>query len=173
MKKSVAITLMAVLIPAVMLSHLGVVEKDNGMLLLVDGREVDAWGVVKDRWQAMRQRCDDVRLLAPTHPLHRLTNDLIQRHSPPDSQTLTQVYVWQHGPWLLAEAEFERLLPAVVTLHEDQDGVSVVPNGIWSGDTRPWVAGPHIRAYLKRQQPDLPDALLNCFEPKTRSFASS
>ena len=172
MKKSVAITLMAVLIPAVMFSHLNVVEKDNGVLLSVDGREVDVWGMVKNRWQSLTHDCSAVVLLEHTHPVHQLAKDLIQRYSPPDSNHLTHLFVWQQGPWMLAETEFESLLPAVVTLHEDQDGMSIVPNGIWSGHTQPWVAGPHIRAYLGRQIPDVPQALLNCFKPQTRSFTA-
>lgn len=41
----------------------------------------------------------------------------------------------------------------------------IVPNAVWSGDTRPWVAAPLIRRYLLEKEPQAPADLLNCFGP--------
>jgi hypothetical protein len=72
--------------------------------------------------------------------------------------------------WVVAEAEFAELLPAVVLI--DFSGVepNIVSNAIWSGYTKPWKAAPFIRNYLLRQEPDLPPSLAACFEPQSPSF---
>jgi hypothetical protein len=44
------------------------------------------------------------------------------------------------------------------------DTPALVPRGVWSGNTAPWLAAPWIRDYLRRQVPDLPQALVDCLE---------
>ena len=78
--------------------------------------------------------------------------------------------MWSMGEWTLAEVEFDELLPAVVTLQTRDNETRIVPLGIWSGLTKPWMASPLIRTYLKTQVPEIPKELLNCFAPRSKSF---
>ena len=79
--------------------------------------------------------------------------------------------MWSLGDWTLAEVEFEALLPAVVTLQTNNKETKIVPRGIWSGHTKPWMAAPLIRTYLKTQVPEVPFKLLNCLIPRSKSFS--
>jgi hypothetical protein len=95
----------------------------------------------------------------------------IQSYSPPQSQTAKIASIWTLGEWTLAEVEFEALLPAVVTLQKSSSEQKIMPRGIWSGHTKPWMAAPLIRTYLKTQVPEVPVQLLNCFIPRSKSFS--
>ena len=79
--------------------------------------------------------------------------------------------MWTLGEWTLAEVEFEALLPAVVTLQKISNEQKIVPRGIWSGYTKPLMAAPLIRTYLKTQVPEVPVKLLNCLIPRSKSFS--
>lgn len=170
MKKSVALTLVLLLTPLVMLSHIDRVERDNGVLFSVDGREVDVYGVVQDQWRSLSHNCQHVTALDASDARHAQAKQLIQSYSPPDSQSVKNMVVWALDGWTLAEVEFETLLPAVVVIQTTDQGPRIVPHGVWSGLTKPWVAGPRIRHYLSKQVPDISPTLLNCFELRTPSF---
>ena len=101
---------------------------------------------------------------------HAQVKQLIQSYSPPDSHLVKNMVVWARDEWFLAEVEFDTLLPAVVVIQTTAQGPRIVPNAVWSGLTKPWVAGPHIRHYLLKQAPDIAPTLLNCFELRTPSF---
>jgi hypothetical protein len=98
------------------------------------------------------------------------TQKAIQAYSPPQSESAKIASIWTVGEWTLAEVEFDALLPAVVTLRTLNSETHIVPRGIWSGYTKPWMAAPLIRTYLKTQVPDMPTDLLNCFAPRSKSF---
>jgi hypothetical protein len=95
----------------------------------------------------------------------------IESYSPPQSQSAQIASIWTLGEWTLAEVEFDALLPAVVTLQINNHEHKIVPRGIWSGHTKPWMAAPLIRTYLKAQVPEVPSKLLNCFDPRSKSFS--
>lgn len=76
----------------------------------------------------------------------------------------------QYEQWLLAEVEFDTLLPAVVLLREESGALRVQERAIWSGMTHPWKVGPLIRNYISRQAPDAPAALFACFTPLSNSL---
>jgi hypothetical protein len=170
MKKSVALTLLLLLTPLVIFSHIDWVETDNGVLFSVDGREVDAYGALQDRWRSLRYNCKHTTALDSSDAKHAQVKQLIQSYSPPDSHFVKNMVVWARDDWFLAEVEFETLLPAVVVIQKTAQGLRIVPNAVWSGLTKPWVAGPHIRRYLSKQVPEIAPALLNCFELRTTSF---
>jgi hypothetical protein len=167
MKPRVAIAALVATAAWVTLSHFGWEKSDNGVLLLVDGRAVDAQGWLSDRLTRLQRDCrhvtrlqlDDERLLATTLTL--------KAYSPPDSDTARITAAWTAGPWMLVEVAFDKLLPAVVLMKQADSGWRISPEGIWSGQTHPWVAAPLIRNYLASRAPDVPDDLLACFEPTT------
>jgi hypothetical protein len=94
----------------------------------------------------------------------------IQAYSPPHSESAQIAGVWTLDAWALAEVEFESLLPAVVTLQMTDGAYHIVPRGIWSGHTKPWMAAPLIRTYFQKQVADIPSPLVNCFSPRSKSF---
>jgi hypothetical protein len=78
--------------------------------------------------------------------------------------------VWAMDKWVVAEAEFAELLPAVVLVDLSGIEAKIMSNAVWSGYTKPWKAAPFIRDYLTRQSPDLPPSLTKCFDPQSLSF---
>ena len=47
MNKKVSITLLLLLIPVVLLTHVSWSQKENGLMFNVDGRDVDFIGIIK------------------------------------------------------------------------------------------------------------------------------
>jgi hypothetical protein len=170
MSPRVSLPLLALVIFGVALTHIHVVQTDNGALLSIDGREVDIWGKVKNHWVAQTRSCKYVTVINADSTAYRQAQSLIQAYSPPSSQSAKIASAWSSGPWLLVEVESDVLLPAVVTLKQSNGEFDIVPNAIWSGYTQPWVAAPFIRDYLSRQAPDMPADLLACFTPQSKSF---
>jgi hypothetical protein len=170
MPPRVSIPLLALVILGVALTHIHVVQTDNGALLSIDGREVDVWGEVKNHWVAQTRSCKTVTLVNADKATYRQAQTLIQAYSPPSSQSAKIVSAWSSGSWLLVEVESDVLLPAVVALKQSNGEFTIIPNAIWSGYTQPWVAAPFIRDYLSRQAPDMPADLLACFTPQSKSF---
>jgi hypothetical protein len=168
--KKVSVALLVFLTPVVMLSHVSWSQADNGLLLNVDGRDVDLVGILKDKWRASTKMCRAVSELNSTDPQFKTIQSIVQAYSPPDSVAMRTMYAWRSGSWALAEVEFERLLPAVVPIKNIDTNPEVVGDAIWSGMTLPWKSGPFIRAYLASKSNDMPDALLECFELQTVSF---
>jgi len=165
MKPRLAIALLLATVIGITLSHLQVKKLDHGFLLEVDGRPVDVQGRWAEAVNDWRRDCASV----DTWPAQdaRLAGALraLQAESPPASHSARIVAAWGSGPWLLIQAEFDELLPAVVLMKLHGDDWRVVPRGVWSGQTHPWRPGPLIRSYLQQQVPLAPAALLACFEP--------
>ena len=170
MNKKVSVALLLFLTPVVLLSHVSWSQADNGLLFNVDGRDVDVVGILKDKWRASTKRCPAVAELDSTDPQFKTIKTLVQSYSPPDSVAIRKIYVWRSGSWAVAEVEFAKLLPAVVTIKDIDTNAAIVEDAIWSGMTKPWKAGPFIRAYIANKSNELPETLLQCFELQTMSF---
>lgn len=170
MNKKVSVALLLFLTPVVLLSHVSWSQADNGLLFNVDGRDVDVVGMLKDKWRVSTKRCQAVAELDSTDPQFNTIKTLVQSYSPPDSAAIRTMYVWRSGSWAIAEVEFEKLLPAVVTIKDIDTNAAIVGDAIWSGMTLPWKASPFIRAYIRNKSNDLPETLLQCFELQTVSF---
>jgi len=161
--------LVAVLL-GVVLSHLSIKSTENGMLLVVDEREMDALGNLQNRWTSLTSSCDSVQMLHPEDDVYQEALMVLKAYSPPQSHQARVASVWQMGDWLLVESEFIDLLPAVVPLQRTGGGLQIVPEAVWSGYTLPWKAAPFIRQYIQKQSPQTPKSLLNCFEPQSQGF---
>jgi hypothetical protein len=61
--------------------------KENGYLLMVDGREVDAIGVAQDKWVKLTQNCSRVRSVDAQTPELLTLLQLIRGYSPPASES--------------------------------------------------------------------------------------
>ena len=170
MKKHVSLVLLAVLTPLVFLSHVGWSKTENGMLFNIDGRDLDLSGIIQDKWRKTTNACSSVQQIDSSDPRHNQIKQLIQSYSPPDSMSMTNIHVWTQGTWAIAEVEFNNLLPAVVTLKNIDQNALIVDDAIWSGFTKPWIAGPLIRNYLSKSKSKAPQTLLDCFELQTKSF---
>ena len=170
MNKKVSVALLLFLTPVVLLSHMSWSQADNGLLFNVDGRDVDVVGMLKDKWRVSTKRCPAVAELDSTDPQFKAIKTLVQSYSPSDSVAIRTMYVWRSGSWAITEVEFEKLLPAVVTIKDVNTHAAIVGDAIWSGMTQPWKASPFIRAYIRNKSNDLPETLLQCFELQTVSF---
>jgi len=164
MPKKISIYVLMLVMLGVFLNHFSVTQKENGWLLNIDGREVDAIGMAQEKWVKLTRHCERITQLDSTAQQHLAIQKLIQAYSPPHSESAQIVSLLSAGEWSLAEVQFKDLLPAVVLI-QDRDGqLGIVPNAIWSGETHPWLAAPFIRQYISLRAPQAPKALLECFE---------
>jgi hypothetical protein len=170
MKRRTSLSVLVLVFLAVVGSHIGWTARDNGILMVLDGREIDVVGIAGDQWTQMTRNCKGVVRLQPSDENYRITDRLIKAYSPPHSQSARIAGVWGVDQWVLAEAEFVDLLPAVVLLDFSGDDAHIAGNAVWSGYTKPWKAAPFIRDYLVKQVPALPGALAACFDPQSPSF---
>ncbi|MEY4653531.1 MAG: hypothetical protein RI884_2112 [Pseudomonadota bacterium] len=164
MKRHVALAVLALTAALVVDLHVDWRRADNGVLLRVGEHDIDAWGHTRDAWTRLTRRCGSVQVLQASDPTWDAAQAAVRAYSPPDSQTAQVVVLSRQGPWLLAQVVSDTLMPAVVTLTVQGDTPALVPRGVWSGNTAPWLAAPWIRDYLRRQVPDLPQALVDCLE---------
>ena len=171
MKKKVALPLLAIVLIGVIASHISFKSADHSHLMVVDGIEIDVLGKMQNQWLAYTQNCDGVSQPQTGQENFQAVQIAIQSYSPPQSQSAQIASMWTLGEWTLAEVEFEALLPAVVTLQKSSNEQKIMPRGIWSGHTKPWMAAPLIRTYLTTQAPEVPVKLLNCFIPRSKSFS--
>ena len=151
-------------------SHIGCTQRDNGTLMVLDGREIDVAGIAGDQWTQMTRNCSGVLRLRPVDKNYEMALSLIRAYSPPHSESVRLAGVWAMDHWVLAEAEFDDLLPAAVLINFSGLEPQIIGNAVWSGYTKPWKAAPFIRNYLVRQVPDLPPSLAACFDPQSLSF---
>ena len=170
MKKRTSASVLLLVLLAVVASHLGWTARDNGTLLVLDGREIDIGGIASERWTQMTRNCQGVVRLQPADQTYQITRRLIGEYSPPHSASVQLAGIWAMDQWVVAEAEFADLLPAVVLVDFSGAQPKIISNAVWSGYTKPWKAAPFIRDYLARQVPDLPLALTTCFDPQSLSF---
>jgi len=171
MKKKVAWTVLGLVLVGVVASHVSWEKKDNGYLLVLDGREVDLLGQLRNGVNRALRNCERVNFLTAQDPRYGEVKATIQAYSPPQSNSAKLASVWAAGDWRLAEVEFAQLLPAVVLMRTVNGTPVIVPHAVWSGYTQPWKAAPHIRRYLAMQGGDsVPTDLYDCFEPQSVSF---
>lgn len=170
MKKKVALPLLLIVFSAVTASHISFKAADHSYLMVVDGIEIDVIGKMQNQLLLHAQDCQNVNQLRNEEATFLAAQNAIQAYSPPQSNSAKIASMWSMGEWTLAEVEFDALLPAVVTLQTRNKDILTVPRGIWSGYTKPWMAAPLIRTYLKTQVPEMPIQLLNCFAPRSKSF---
>jgi len=170
MKKRTSVSVLLLVVLAVVASHIGWAARDNGTLMVLDGREIDIGGIASDQWTQLTRNCQGVVRLQPGDETYQVTRRLISEYSPPHSASVQLAGVWAMDKWVVAEAEFAELLPAVVLLDLSGIEAKIMSNAVWSGYTKPWKAAPFIRDYLTRQSPDLPPSLTKCFDPQSLSF---
>jgi hypothetical protein len=164
MPKRISMYVLAMVMVGVLLNHVSIAQKDNGLLLVVDGRELDVIGMAQEKWVKLTRDCQRVQQVE-VHSKHFLdVQQLIQDYSPPSSKSAHIVNLLTTQDWSLAEVQFKELLPAFVLINYGNGKADIVPNAIWSGETHPWLAGPHIRQYLLAKVPQVPIQLLNCFD---------
>ncbi len=164
MKRPVALVVLALATALVVDLHMDWRRADNGVLLRVSEQDVDVWGHARQSWTRLTRDCEPVQRLQAADALWDHALAAIRAYSPPDSQTARITGLSRQGDWLLAQVESDRLLPAVVAMRGQGAGIVLVPQGVWSGNTAPWLAAPWIRDYLLRQVPELPRALVDCLE---------
>jgi len=165
MPRKISIYVLLLVTLEVFLNHFSVSQKENGWLLLVDGREVDAIGVTQEKWGKLTRSCKSVTQVPISSQMHSDIQKLIQAYSPPHSESANIVRLLTTRNWSLATVEFKELLPAVVLIDQNHGPARIIPNAIWSGETHPWLAGPVIRSYLASKAPQAPLELLDCFDP--------
>ena len=165
MPKRISIYVLILVSLGVFLNHFSVAQKDNGYLLVIDGREVDALGMVQDKWVRLTRQCERISNPDTSSQQYLEILKTIKTNSPPSSDTAQIVSLSTTGEWSLAQVRFKTLLPAVVLIQELEGSPRIVQNAIWSGQTHPWQAGPYIRQYIAKQEPKVPKALLECFDP--------
>ena len=171
MKKKVALPLLAIVLLGVIASHISFKSADHSYLMVVDGIEIDVLGKIQNQWLSYTQNCEDVSQPQAGQANFQAIQNAIQSYSPPQSQTAKIASIWTLAEWTLAEVEFEALPPAVGTLQKSSSEHKIMPRGVWSGHTKPWMAAHLIRTYLKTQVPEVPAQLLNCFIPRSKSFS--
>ncbi|MEY2618977.1 MAG: hypothetical protein RL522_1979 [Pseudomonadota bacterium] len=164
MKRHVALAVLAVTAAVVIDLHVDWRRADNGVLLRLGEQDIDVWGHTREAWNRFTRRCGRVQELRADDPAWDAAQAAVRAYSPPDSQTARVVAMSRQGDWLLAQVVSDTLMPAVVALHTAQGRIALVPQGIWSGSTTPWLAAPWIRDYLSRQAPALPQPLVDCLE---------
>jgi len=164
MKRHVALVALVVTAAVVIDLHIDWRRADNGVLLRVSEHDVDVWGQMRQAWTVFTRRCGRVQTLQAGDPVWDRAVTTIRDYSPPDSRSAQVVDLIRQDDWLLAQVVSDRLMPAVAALKIDGPDITLVPRGVWSGNTAPWVAAPWVRDYLRRQVPQLPPALTDCLE---------
>lgn len=148
MPQRISIYVLLLVTLGVFLNHFSLEHKENGYLLMVDGREVDAIGVAQDKWVKLTRNCSRVRSVDAQTPELLTLLQLIRDYSPPASETAHVIQAATTGNWALVEVKFKDLLPAVVLIDQTVQPPQIVPNAIWSGETHPWRPAPFVRQYI-------------------------
>ena len=167
MKRHVAATLLVLTTLGVIDTHVDVEAQDGRYFGVWQGKKHDVMGWLADHKNQLWRDCSAVQQLSNASPAAEQVLTLIADHSPPDSRNARLVSLLQQGDWLLAELVFAQLNPAVVVLQAGPAGMRLPERAVWSGSTSPWQPGPRIRQHLALQVPQVPAALLACFNPVT------
>ena len=169
-KQKTRLTVLAIVLIAVVASHINWTEDDLGYLLTIDGKPIDLIGHIKNKVTTATRHCESVVRVLPSQHKYRIAQTLINDYSPPDSSQSQIASVWSMDSWLMVEVEFKNLLPAVVLIQNANSSPSILAEGIWSGYTSPHKSAPFIRDYLSHQVDAAPAQLINCFDPQSTSF---
>ena len=162
MKRHVALSVLGVLIFVLADSHLDIVSRDGGKLLVISGRVLDPQGWLSEQWRQQTQDCSPVKTEPADSDVAVSVLKRVAQHSLPDSENaqLTQLQV--QGDWAIAQVAFPMLNPSVVVLHRMHGEWNIQEGAVWSGVAAPWNEADFVRRYLLKKQPLLPQALLNC-----------
>lgn len=169
MKKKVALPLLLATVIGITASHIRIKPFDASYLLEIDGRDVDVVGFVQDKWTNSTRNCQSSELDKSSN-VYRSSELAIKNFSPPSSSNARILGFWFQNDWALVELEFDELQPAVVPVKFENGVPIIVTQGIWSGLTKPWKAAPFIRNYMASKLPDMPESLLDCYEPRAQYF---
>ncbi|MFM7697263.1 MAG: hypothetical protein ACKO69_07515 [Limnohabitans sp.] len=161
---------LAMVLVALLTSHINWIKDDLGYLLTIDGKPFDLIGNLKNKVTKATRNCESVVRVLPAQQKYQIAQNLINDYSPPDSRQSQIASVWSKDSWLLVEVEFINLLPAVVLIQNANSAPSILAEGIWSGYTNPHKSAPFIRDYLSHQAKAIPAQLINCFDPQSKSF---
>jgi hypothetical protein len=167
LKRHVAATLLVLTTLGVINAHVDVEAQDGRYFGVWQGKKHDVIGWLADHKNQLWRDCSAVQQLSNASPAAEQVLTLIADHSPPDSRNARLVSLLQQGDWLLAELVFAQLNPAVVVLQAVPEGIRLPERAVWSGSTSPWQPGPRIRQHLELQVPQVPAALLACYDPVT------
>lgn len=162
MKRHVAALVALVTSLAVFDSHVDWETLDDRGLLAVNGQRFDLRGWASELALAWQRDCRALPLLPQDSPTAQAVLSVIQKHSPPDSLSARALQLRHLDNWSLAEVTFDKLKPTLVVLRLQDGQWRVQDQAVWSGATAPWHSGDFVRRYLRRQAPDLPQALLAC-----------
>ena len=170
MKKHVAITLLVLTTLGVLKAHVDLEQQDGRYFLSYLGKKHDVLGTLMNQTNSVLRQCGSVQQLDIKSSVATGTLAAIQNFSPPDSQKAQLLGVTRQDAWLLAEVEFTTLNPAVVLLKITPQGIGIVDGAVWSGTTAPWTSAPLIRRYISERAPQVPAALMACFDPAAALF---
>lgn len=173
MKRHVAGTLLGVLGFFIVDSHIDWVRHDNGTLLEVNGRQMDAQGWMAEHWRQLRQDCHGVQTEAITSATAHAVLQTIQKHSLPDSREARLLQLHRQADWAIAETEFNTLNPSIVVLRKLDGHWHIQDSAVWSGSTAPWLPADFVRRYLRQQAPELPQALRDCMPIDASRYAAT
>lgn len=167
-----------------LLGLLGVEHRDDAWLLNVGGSVHDLNGDLRVAWADLGRDCSSVMRPVTGSPVVAAALTALQDFSPPDSRSarLLAADLWMEealdrrlpptppqpagpGAWVALQATFDDLEPVVVLVRWGPEGAQLLPQGVWSGTTRPWNAAWRIRGFLKDRADGVPDALLACLDP--------
>lgn len=162
MKRHVAAVVALVTSLVVIDSHVDWETLDDRGLLAVNGQRFDLRGWASELALDWRRDCSALPPLPQDSAMAQAMLSVIQRHSPPDSLSARGLQLRHLDDWSLAEVSFDTLKPTLVVLRLQDGQWRVQEQAVWSGSTAPWHSGDFVRRYLRRQAPELPQALLAC-----------
>jgi len=165
MKRHVAATLLVLTTLGVINAHVDVDAQDGRYFAVWEGRKHDVIGWMSDGSNQLWRNCSGVQHLRSDSPMAVQVLAVIGEYSPPDSRQAKLVSLQRQADWLVAELTFATLNPAVVVLRDEPAGLRLPERAVWSGSTAPWQPGPRIRDHLQQQVPEVPAALLSCYDP--------
>jgi hypothetical protein len=92
--------------------------------------------------------------------------EALREFSPPDSRSavVLQADAWPGG-WFVLQAQFDALEPVVVLVRESDGRAQVLPEGVWSSNTRPWNSAWRVRTFLAARATQAPSGLIPCIDP--------
>lgn len=175
------ITLISLLVAVLAVAGVGLshFEKYEDDVIFVAGDQAyDPLGVARNLYNRVSRDCSAV-VEVPRQSKEGLEIQAELSHmKDPYPTAATPLRIMRLGSWVIVESEFADLEPAIFVLSREQDQrlgqgkLHIHKEGTWSGTTAPLKPGPIIRAYMQRQIPMAPEALIRCFEPTLGHFSN-
>jgi hypothetical protein len=161
------------ILSAVALAALGVlgalfVERvDDGFVISVGAYVVDPVGEAKLAYTRATRDCSSVQKADTQSLLSALaSSDLDPKLKAAQPSPRAG---WKQDGWLLVEADFENLEPALFLVKQRLNQFEVLAT--YSGTAAPFNDIQFIHQYLVTQRRDVPLPLVNCYEPVGAPFA--